>query len=201
MGGSRGSHRLAFVYQSLEDLEPVNWVCRSLWIDPEVEDRARPTPVNYDDEVNGVLVDWNERYETLREFYGERTLDKGGFLSQVDRIYGDAVPIIQHAVDLLRAHTRGQLDKDRLTSEMQENGNVFRSLYSASGELGFPPYECRNLDRAFQGLMAQGDNIFLPFTPEGLEKWGSQQRTYLADTAAEGAYEELLRFRVLRDQL
>lgn len=200
--GDREAHVVwLFVYTSLEDVGPVNWVCRSLWIDPGLDDRARPSGVGYEEELNGILVDWNDRYEALREFYSERTLDKGGFLRFVDRICEDSVPLIERAVDLLRAYSQGELDEDGLTFKMQKIGEAFRPHYLASGELGFPPNECQNLDRAFQGLMAQGDNIFLPFTREGLEKWESRQRTYLADTAAEGAYEKLLRFRVLRDQL
>ena len=154
--------------------------------------------LDYDEKVDDILVDWNEHYETFRRFYRERTLDKGTYLQRLDDLLGRASPMIERAATVLTAHEQDGLNEEELIQEMQRLGKDFRPLYLAAGELGSPPYEARELDEAFQNMMAHGDNLFLYFSPEGLEQWERKGRLYMAHKSLERALDESHRVRLLR---
>ncbi|MEE9237902.1 MAG: toll/interleukin-1 receptor domain-containing protein [Thermoplasmata archaeon] len=200
--GEQAAHVVwLFLYRSLDDIGPVNWVCRSLWLDPDLEPEAQPGKLGYDEQLDDILLDWNENYQTFRRFYREHTADKASYLSSVDDILAEATPIIESARDLLKSHKEDSLDEEELIHEMRDLGERFRPLYLAAGELGFAPHECSELDEVFQSMMADGDNIFIHFSPEGLETWDKKARLYLADTSLRRALDELYQAKGIRERL
>ncbi len=190
-----------FVYCSLADVVPVNWVARSLWIESGLPPESRPQAFVPDEELDGILVDWNERHKELQRFWRERTLTKGDYLSQVDGIVEVAQPLLERATQILNAHEDRTLSDGDLIRELQALGQPFARLDMATGDLGFPPPECAKLDNAFQGLMGHAANFFLFFSPKGIEQWDERARLYLAGRSHEAAQRELRRFRTIRQDI
>ncbi len=199
-GGNKAHVVWLFVYRSPEDVDLANWICRAQWIAPGLDPAARPMAIEHDEELDGIMLDWNDSYEDFRQFYHDLVADKGDYLHRLDRIIGEATPALERAADLLKAYETTDSTDEEVIREMQDLGEKFRPLYLAAGEF-LAPYECRELDKAFQRLMGHGDNIFLYFSAEGMEKWDKKARGYMARNSLSRAFDELKHLRVLRDRI
>jgi hypothetical protein len=78
---------------------------------------------------------------------------------------------------------------------------VLTELYHASGDIGLPPFECEDLDQAFQDVMAFAHDIVLPFSERGLITWPEKNRKYLVRDAIKDYLREFERLKIERDKV
>jgi ABC-type uncharacterized transport system substrate-binding protein len=67
-----------YVYESLKDVPQANWICRTSWIDKNLDKFFKPAKLVGNDEINGIEIEWNENYQEFKRFYEKRTTTKEG---------------------------------------------------------------------------------------------------------------------------
>ncbi len=199
-GGDKAHVVWLFVYHSLDDVGLANWICRAQWIDPSLDPAAQPMAIEHDENVDGIVLDWNDSYEGFRHFYQDLIADKGAYIRRLDEILAEATPALERASALLRTYETNDSADGEVVREMQELGEQFRPLCLAAGEF-LAPYECRELDKVFQSVMGHGDDTFLYFSAEGMKEWDKKVRVYLAGKSLGLALDELNHLKALRDRL
>lgn len=190
-----------FVYQSLDDVPQANWICRCLWLSPDLTGSGRPPPLQGNDSIDGTTIDWNEKYQARSQFAAEHTLSQADFLAQLDSVMAALEPEVATVLKLHEGHQQGKMTVDAYVAGMSAAEPRIRTLYQHSGNLGFAPTTCHRLSQSFQQLMAAAHNVVLPFSERGLATWPQRNRDYLVRDAIETLEGEIDRLKIERQRL
>lgn len=184
-----------FVYASLDDVDNANWICRTQWISADLAPKFAPLKLSGNDVVDQIVIDWNDEYLQRARIYRALTTKKEKYLDELDSILKRTKDVVEKAIELTEKQEVGQLAYDDYVSLMKTIEPALTELYFASGEIGLPPVECKDLDQAFQGMMAFAHNIVLPFSEKGLATWPQKNRKYLVRDAVKGYLQDFERLK------
>lgn len=180
-----------FIACEPQDIRTANWVCRTSWIDDALEDNMRPLGEDGDDKVEGIEISWNDDYESMRTLYDTHSAPKGEYLQAVKPILQKMRDASERAAAAFDAFTHGRLSGSKLIERMQAERGPVAELYRASGNVPFPPEDCRDYNERFHCLCAVVDDMFLLYSEDGLKTWPSKNRQVLMRDAVERFHEDL----------
>jgi len=174
-----------FVYQSLDDVPHANWICRCQWLSPDLPSSARPLALKGIESIEGIVIDWNERYQASAEFAKAHTVSHATYLSQLDRVLRQLEPLMTEVLGFYDHYQRGDLDNYTYVARMHLLEPDLFELYQQSGNIGIAPTNYQDLSQVFQQMMAAAHNVVLPFSERGLKTWPQRNRDYLVRSAVE----------------
>ena len=182
-----------YLYLSLEDLDHVNWLCQSQWIDKHLESKFAPTQIEGEDIGNGVILKWKEEYEEISTIFDSFKITKEDFLEKLDNILLPTKDIVEQVIFLTEEYKRGEVEENNDVNSMKKLEVRLTELYFEAGDIGLPPSECADLSQQFQNVMAIAHNIVLPFFGNGLKTWEKFDRNRLISSSIKDYHKELLR--------
>jgi len=175
-----------FVYATIDDINNANWICRTQWISETLTPKFAPLKLSGNDAVDQIVIDWNDAYLQKAKMYQTLTIKKEKYLEEMESIRKRTKDVVAKAIELTEEQETGLLAYDYYVSQMKIIEPTLTKIYFASGDIGLPPVECKDLDQAFQGMMAFAHNIVLPFSEGGLAMWPEKNRKYLVRDAIKG---------------
>lgn len=187
-----------FIYPSTEDHRRSNWICRSQWIRPGLDESSRPIVMSGENVGDGVLLDWKPDYEAVAKAISEQTIDKRGYLDTVLPLADNFERLLERHGDQLDALSDGVVGLDHFRRATREDREQIEELYRVSIDLPGAPYECNEVDRRFQELAASIHNMALPHSERGVATWSSEDGLRLAQQHRGGATDAIrdLRYEV-----
>jgi hypothetical protein len=184
-----------FVYENVADRPFANWICRALWISPDLDQRWHPSTFGEPASDPSLRIDWNESYDVVSTLLEDRQ-DKGSYLKALDAFVRAAEPIV--------AQARPLLEEAELTPELETK---LAALVAPIEDLPRPdrmkaaPHELADLDNLYEGVDADLLNLALPFGPRGQTTWPEPaRRRWLARQAIEMFDLDLVRLSRSREQ-
>ncbi len=190
--GSTSAHAVwLFVGSDVGDTQNANWVCRSCWIDPSMPKDMRPLGLDGNDRIGEIHLDWNEQYESMKDFFEENQATKGEFLDRLQPITHEMILFGKEAVGLFRQYQQEQISEAELIRTMQALEQKVRELDRQAGDLPFSPADCKDFDQACQNLFATVDNMFLYYSEQGRTKWERPNRDWLMQDTIKRFNEDL----------
>jgi hypothetical protein len=191
-----------FVAGVAEDVRHTNWLARSQWISPELDEQWRPIRLEGDEEISGISIKWNSMYESMRDFHSSNTASKGDALKILEPLIHEAIEYGKEGVVLIQRFDKGEINKSTIETELANRGDKVRGIYQKSGELPFPPADLQDYDQACQALFADIDNIYLPFTELGKKTWSTFDQRIQLSKSYIGAFEkDLERWNFEREKI
>ncbi len=182
--GSQPAHVVwLFVACEPEDIRNTNWLCRTQWIDDGLVDNMRPISLNADEQVNGVGIAWNDDYESRKEMHREHSSPKGEYLRLAAEISEQMITFGQQAASWFASYEDSKMSEKELIAAVQSDTDRVRDTYLASGDMPFPPEDCKRYDEHLHGLCAIVDNMYLLWSEKGAELWPEPNRRYLVSDA------------------
>ncbi len=153
-----------FVYEDVTDRPFANWICRALWVSPDLDERFAPTRLGTPDSIDTALqVQWNSTYDVMAALLADR-LDKGTYLRDLDRYLAAADRIVAEARSILEASTTARKGDKALADLAQRIDDLPRPDRSRAA-----PHELADLDTAFEGVDSNLVDLGLFFTKRGRE--------------------------------
>ncbi len=165
-----------FVYNSSDDIPKSNWFCRGYWVSPNLDQRWRPVEMTPNDQIEDIKVTWNYEYESRRETYNFYSGPKNELIKSTDLLLKQVVPIAKAAIEKFDQFQNDKSNENEFLEYMYKNREVERELYSQSGELNFPTYECKDYFQKFNNLFAIIDDMFLYYSRECIDTWSSESK-------------------------
>jgi len=184
-----------FVYASIDDSVNANWICRTQCISETLAPKFAPLKLSGNEAIDQIVIDWNDTYLQKAKMYQAFTIKKEKYLDEMVPIKKRTKDIVAKAIELTEEQETGQLAYDYYVSQIKIIEPTLTKLYFASGDIGLPPVECKDLDQAFQGMMAFAHNIVLPFSEGGLAMWPKKNRKYLVRDAIKGYLRDFERLK------
>jgi len=182
-----------FIGYGTEDIENCNWACQTCWIDPHLPENMQPTRLDGNDRIGDIQIAWNDQYDGVKDFIEEHSTGKDEFLEQLCRIKSPMIGLGDKAIDLFTRYQHDTLSETSLISEMQSLQGNADTLYRDSGNLPFPPSDCKDYDQVCQSIFARIHNMFLFFSENGVKKWEKPRRDWLMQNTIRGYLEDLQR--------
>ncbi|HVL53199.1 MAG TPA: hypothetical protein VM344_02960 [Vitreimonas sp.] len=155
-GGRDADVVFLFVYEDIADRPFANWICRTLWISPDLDERWHPTLFGQPISHPSLRLEWSASYEVIAELLAQKQ-DKATYLVALDSFLASATEIVDDA--------RGALAEGPLTPEREARLRTTTGRIDALPRpdgMKAPPHELAELDSVFSGLDGDLTNLSLP---------------------------------------
>ncbi len=173
-----------FMYKSIQDLQHVDWICRTQWMHPNLEKSGRLMEMKGETISDGTVVDWNDNHGEYSEYFKKNILSKEEYLKSIIEIMDNLTPLVHWASELIDKYEQKTLSISDLDSKLGKKEEEVLDLYMSIGDIS-GPFECRELDQRFSEYIAVAHNVFLPFAGRG--SWEEVNKIYLAKSAIQDA--------------
>jgi len=159
----RNSVQVVWLYLYLEpdDLHPANWICKSLWVDKNLESKFAPTQIEGENIGNEIILMWKDEYEETSQVFDSFRITKEDFLEELDKILLPTKDIVERLILLTEEFKRGEVKENNYINSMKKLESKLTNFYLETDDMGLAPYECADLSQQFQKLMAAAHNIIL----------------------------------------
>ena len=168
-----------FLGADLQDLSSANWLARTQWVDPGLDQRMRPMELSASEYVDSIAIAWSESYEEMRQFYGEHSVDKGRALAQLEPLVAQARAVGSRIADWFDKREGGDLDENTLIARIRAVSSEINMISDAASNLSFPPQDVKDYDTRAQSLFAHLGNMALYYSERGVATWPMKNRTFL----------------------
>jgi len=173
-----------YIASKPEDVQNFNWRCRSCWVDPDLPENLQPQPLGGQETIDGIEISWNKGYRSFDQYLSEnKSPFKEVYLKKVDAVCKTMLALGNSAVEKFQEYQAGLLQEADLIQHMQslihKEGEAFRKSQS----IPMSPLECDDYGNFCSNLFASVDNMFLFYSPCGLENRPQKNRDNLMQTA------------------
>ena len=162
-----------------EDIQDVNWVCRTSWIDPSLPEDKRPLGLKCNEKLGDIEILWNDEYKPYKDFYDSLRGTKEQVMNAINPILEELVTLAMRAITHFEEYSRGEISESKFISKMQKMEPKVTALYRKSGNIPEPPIECKDYNQACQNIFATISDMFLYYSKRGLETWSKKNRFFL----------------------
>ncbi|MBN2597941.1 MAG: toll/interleukin-1 receptor domain-containing protein [Marinifilaceae bacterium] len=168
-----------FVANRLSDVNNTNWICKTSWINTDLDENMRPTEMQGNDSVGDIKIEWNDKYVELSEFYDGYLTTKDKFLSQHDNLIRKNQAIIKPLIDKFSTELGIKGEFKSVIKYVVDYESEINEIYNEATDMPFAPNDCKELDKLTQSYFAHSHNLFLYYSTKGLETWKEENRIYL----------------------
>lgn len=155
------------IYPSNEDEKNNNQIAHIQWISDKLSRDFSPEKLQGENIGNGIIIDWNDSYQTTAQFFDENTMKKADFVQEIDAIVDSVTSQIEKAKVIIDQLEAKQITESSFSTQMFKIQKIVNDNYHLGISLGVPPFECSDLGKQFQCLIAMAGNIVLPFSEIG----------------------------------
>lgn len=117
----------------------------------------------------------------MKNFYKENSATKEQFLNVLEPILTGTLEYANSVIELFQKYKKKFLSEDDFIREMQRMKSHIDDLYKKSGNIPFPPDDCKDFDNTFQGLIGTVHNMSLFYENDGLKRWPQHNRDWLME--------------------
>ncbi|GAF70153.1 unnamed protein product, partial [marine sediment metagenome] len=109
-----------FLAHDLEDINNVNWVCRTCWIDPTLPEEVRPLGLKGNEHIGDIQVFWNDNYKARKQFLETLSGTKEEVLEVISPVLEEMVRVAQEGISLFKEYVAGRMLEGDFIGEMQQ---------------------------------------------------------------------------------
>lgn len=180
-----------FIAHDIEDIRNSNWVCRTIWIDPNLNVKDRPAELEGNDNIDNIVIDWNDDYNACKSLFSEYHGRKEDTLKAINSIKHEMIQKAELAIELFHQYEGGTVSNKKFVARMEALEPTVLDLYLKADEIPLPPDDCKDYEQACQNLFAFIHNIFIPFSESREKTWGQSARDIMINLQIKYYYEEL----------
>lgn len=167
------------VMRTMYDIELYNWMCRTCWINSNLDKSFRPGKLNGNDKIEDIDILWNKDYESNSDYFKKSRGTKENIINEI-------LPEKNKLQKIMNIIIKNfyKIEKNLITEENfieivriyeKEENKIYDNLLNSF----LPPYDCKDYFNLVQSFASQADNIFLLYSSEGLKKWKKEDRNWL----------------------
>jgi len=177
----------------LEDIQNVNWICRTCWIDQSLSEDMRPLGLKGNEKLEDIEVLWNDDYKSYKNFFESHSGTKEEVLEAIHPILKEMVKLARQGINYFEEYKYENISEDEFILKVQKMEPRLTELYHQSGNIPMPPEDCKDYDKECQNIFTTICNMFLCYDKRGLEIWSKRNRDLLTQDTIKRFYDELKR--------
>ncbi|MGY3854393.1 DUF4365 domain-containing protein [Aeromonas aquatilis] len=150
-----------FIYPTPQDERNNNYLCKSEWIDRDLEEKFRPSSQNGQEIGDGVNVVWNSMYLTTAEYNHKNEMPKETFIQFVNDALIKSSHLFAELEHVFKLYSGTDVLFQELCQFIETNKSIANDIYEKGVSIGLSSYECKEASTKFQSMIAHLDNIFM----------------------------------------
>jgi len=190
-----------FLAADLRDVQDTNWLARTQWIDPNLDDTMRPHEMSASECLDSIAVSWNDSYVRMREFYRKHSVDKGGALADLEPLALQAGRVGCRITNWFDEFESGNLEEPELLARIRAISSEIDAITDKASNLRIPPQDVVDYQNRAQSLFAHLSNMALYYSESGVTTWPEKNRTFLMRDAVKNFRQDLRRLEFEREKL
>jgi len=155
------------IYSSAEDEKNDNHIAHIQWIDDSLSIESAPLGMNGEDIGDGIILQWNDSYQTMAQLYEKHSIKKTEYIGIIDRVTKTIVSSVTEIKELVSKLKSKTISQQEYLNRMKEIQEIINTQYSEGTSIGVAPFECKDLDLQFQSVIALADNFLIHFSDIG----------------------------------
>lgn len=168
------------IFPSSEDEKNNNFICQTEWFSTNLDEKYMPISNNGEEISPNLKVKWNNNYLVTAKYNAENSIGKEEFIIEVSRLIKRTSELVDIACNILKEYKQRRIDMKTLKKTLSQYSSEIDDIYSLSGNIGIPEYECKDVGTVFQSLVSYAHNVFLSFSDIGISM-GTEQIVYNID--------------------
>lgn len=184
-----------------KDVHDVNWLARTQWIDPKLHRTMRPSEMSASEYLDGIAVSWNDSYSEMREFYRERSADKGEALAELEPLALCCARVGRRLIDWFKEFENGGLDEPTLIARIRAASTEIDAITDKASNLRSPPEDVSDYQNRAQSLFCHLSNMALYYSESGVTTRTRKNRTVLMRDSVKNFQADLQRLEFEREKL
>lgn len=172
-----------FIFASAEDEKRSSYLCRSLWIDPELDPEAAPSPFSGENVGDGIIVDWQPSPLSSLPTRDQEDFDKEHYMQLVEPLVQEVQLSLVRIQQASEKWGSGTIDEEEFLSQTADERARIDQAYKAYGSSPTAPFECEDLDGPVGSFLSVAQNIGLYHDTRGRDQWPMKNRLYLTRQA------------------
>jgi hypothetical protein len=144
-----------------EDIQHINWLCRTCWIDPSLPEDRRPLSLNGNEKLGDIDIAWNDDYKSYKEIFENFTGTKEDVLEATQSNLNQMLELANQAITDFEAYQNGSISEKQFISNMQKRKLEVTDLFLQAGDIATPPLDCEDYCDACLALFSTIHDIFL----------------------------------------
>jgi hypothetical protein len=185
-----------YVGRSMEDIDQGNWVCRSLWVDPKVEQALSIHPLGGDEKINGIEFIWNSHYDAHKEFVSEHRASKGEVMGRIEELANALLKYAELAKREFAAFNGNKIVESELAREFQQHCEEVRELYLSCSDVPFGPPDTSEVVDLCGLIGGSVDELFDAYSVRWMKERTAVQRRVRFETALSTLQRDLKKWEV-----
>jgi hypothetical protein len=185
-----------YVGRSMEDIDQGNWVCRSLWVDPKVEQTLSIHPLGGDEKINGIEFIWNSHYDAHKKFVSEHRASKGEVMGRIEELANALIGYGVIAREVFAAFSRKEITESEMAGKFQMHSEEVRELYLSCSDVPFGPPDCNEVADLCGLLGGSVDELFDAYSVRWIKERTEVQRRVRFETALSTLQRDLKKWEV-----
>lgn len=185
-----------YVGRSTEDIDQGNWVCRSLWVDPKVEQALSIHPLGGDEKINGIEFIWNSRYDAHKQFVSEHRASKGEIMRRIEELANALLKYAGLAKREFAAFSGNKIGESELAREFQQHCEEVRELYLSCSDVPFGPPDTNEVVDLCGLIGGSVDELFDAYSGRWMKERSAVQRRVRFETALSTLQRDLKKWEV-----
>ena len=189
------------IYVDFEDISHANWICMTSWTNPSLDERFRPMDSGYQESLDGIKINWNDRYDDLKDAYQSYYTTKEDYWNRINLFLSRMREIAQEGIDLFERYQHRIISEEAFIQAIQSRIPEWDSIGERRNELPAAPLDCADFHSKFCQVFNDVDNIFLYYSEGGIKQWPQKNRDGLMMSTVESLKKDLLRLEFEEEKI
>jgi len=185
-----------YVGTSVEDISRGNWLCRSLWIDPNVEEALSIHPLGGDEKVDGIEFIWNPDYAANKDFAEANRVSKGEVMERVEHLANALLHFGEIAKVGFAKFDRNEITEAEFAGKLQSHCDEVRQLYWNCSDVPFGPVDTDEVVDLCALLGGSVDEMFDSYSVRSMKEKNTMSRRIRFEMARSTLQKDLKRWEV-----
>lgn len=182
-----------------DDMVNSNFICHTTWVDDSQDKLHWYRQRKHSCFINEVYISEHESYELIKSMKTEKmTRDE---LIRVTKKYTDEmIRLGEQCICIYREYVNGTMSEEELIRQIEPFNKQILRLYFKQGELPIPPNELNEWAQAHVNIAGTIHDLTLFYNKNNLDKWTSQNRSWLMTNTIKRYQNDLKRLAELEKE-
>ena len=171
-----------YLAQDLIDIHNVNWICRTVWIDQDLDLANRPTFFKGDETIDEIELYWENDHDGMRKIIDESSVNKSQYLGIICPLLSQMIVTGESIIVQFKNYKNGTITEAEFSINVENFLKEARKIYFLSHINILPPTDCLDLEKISTNIFALVDNMALFCSEEGKSHWSSESRDILMES-------------------
>lgn len=190
-----------YVGGGLEDIAHGNWLCRTLWVDPKVEEALSIHPLGGDEKVEGIEFIWNPDYEANRQFVNAHRASKGEVMGRVEELSEALLRFAALATDRFTKFNQSGMSEAEFAAVLQAHCDEVRDLYLSCSDVPFGPVDTNEVVDLCGLLGGSVDEMFDSYSIRSMKEENAISRRVRFEVGLSTLQKDLKRWEVALEKV